>query len=234
MKFIKPSYDEVRSNAMELYGKLQGSGWLPDVNVGVGRGGLFVLRCLQDFYIAAGVKIPYIVPSVERYAGINSVHKIRIKHLGKRDIEGRRVLIVDDVSDQGDSLIKMVDSVKKRGAREVKTATIHFKPWSKLKPDYYVKETDAWIIYPWELYETIRLLVERSSNAPAQEAYEELAEDAHITEDEFLSFCSVALGSSALPDETQLRIRRIRELYEAGRGSRGTVQKSFNPSSANS
>ncbi|MFX1533267.1 MAG: phosphoribosyltransferase, partial [Promethearchaeota archaeon] len=39
-----------------------------------------------------------------------------------------------------------------------KTATIHFKPWSITKPNFFVEETEAWIIYPHELYEALSLI----------------------------------------------------------------------------
>jgi hypoxanthine phosphoribosyltransferase len=214
LRFIKPSYDQVRADAFELYDRLTKSRWMPDVNVGVGRGGLFVLRCLQDFYVAAGVKIPYLVPSVERYDGINSTGRIKIRHLLKRDVANRRVLIVDDVSDQGDSLISLVETAKKKGASEVRTATIHFKPWSKLRPDYFVRETDAWIIYPWEVYESIRLVLEKTIDQPAHEAFTELRQEAGITKDEYRRFCSIAVTSSSISPSLKLRMTEVCKFYD--------------------
>jgi hypothetical protein len=32
------------------------------------------------------------------------------------------------------------------------------KPWTRFKPNYYADETTAWVIFPWELGETIREL----------------------------------------------------------------------------
>jgi len=213
LKFIKPSYDEIRADALLLFNQIQSSGWSPEMNVGVGRGGLFVLRCLQDFYAAGGVKIPYVVPAVERYDGIASTSTIRIRRLSRGDVEGRRVLVVDDVSDQGDSLLALVDLLRRDGAADVRTATVHFKPWSKLRPDFFVVETDSWIIYPWELYESIRLIFEKGAQETPEEAFRELAQDAMITKPEYLAFCGLATHSGKLSEETLERTRAVYRLY---------------------
>jgi len=48
-----------------------------------------------------------------------------------------------------------------KGATEVKIATLYYKPWSILAPDYYERKTSSWIIFPWERKETVRKVVER-------------------------------------------------------------------------
>jgi len=213
LKFIRPSYDEIRDDSLTLFNSIRSSGWSPDVNVGVGRGGLFVLRCLQDFYAAGGVKIPYVVPAVERYGGIRSAGSVRIRRLSRGDVARKKVLVVDDVSDQGDSLKALVDLIERDGAAEIKTATIHYKPWSKLKPDYFVVRTDSWIIYPWELYESIRLILEMERLGSPEESYRVLAEEARITRKEYLNFCSLATLSGKLSKETLRRAKAVCDLY---------------------
>jgi len=51
--------------------------------------------------------------------------------------------------------------LKEKGATEVKIATIYYKPWSVVIPDYYEKETRSWIIFPWERKETIKNVIKR-------------------------------------------------------------------------
>jgi hypoxanthine phosphoribosyltransferase len=66
---------------------------------------------------------------------------------------------VDDVADRGDSLMLAKKHVQDNGAAEIKVATLHYKPWSKLVPDYYAREYKSWIVYPWEVTETIRKII---------------------------------------------------------------------------
>ncbi|NAY82528.1 MAG: phosphoribosyltransferase [Thaumarchaeota archaeon] len=188
MHYIKPSYEELRNLAFTLYTKIRESNYLPDVNVGIGRGGLFVLRSLQDFFIAGKVKIPYLVIAVERYVGVNRTSSIKVKYLNSRVIKGKRVLLIDDVADQGISLKVSKEECIKKGAKDVKTATLHLKPSSQFVPDFYAIVTDAWIIYPWELYETIRQIIEANIDKDPREVYWELTSKANVLPDELEKF----------------------------------------------
>jgi len=81
--------------------------------------------------------------------------------LALSDLSGKRVLLVDDVADEGLTLEAVVkQEITPRKPLEVKVATLHMKPWCKFKPDYYVQVTDAWIIYPWERREVARQVAE--------------------------------------------------------------------------
>jgi len=188
MHYIKPSYEELRNLAFTLYTKIRETGYLPDINVGIGRGGLFVLRSLQDFFIAGNVKIPYLVIAVERYVGVNRTASIKVKYLNSRAVKRKKVLLIDDVADQGISLKVSKEECIRKGAKEVKTATLHLKPSSQFVPDFYAMVTDAWIIYPWELYETIREIIEANADKDPKEIYWELTSKANVLPDELDRF----------------------------------------------
>ena len=70
----------------------------------------------------------------------------------------RRVLIVDDVWDSGRTIIAVRDRVLAAGGQP-DTAVLHYKPehskYATIRPDYYVDETDAWIVYPWDVGESV-------------------------------------------------------------------------------
>lgn len=80
-------------------------------------------------------------------------------------IRNKNVLLVDDVSDTGESLLEIKKYLQSKDPRSLTVATIHIKPWSKFVPDYYVESTDAWIIYPWELYESIKSLLAKNDRS---------------------------------------------------------------------
>ena len=67
------------------------------------------------------------------------------------------LLIVDDVHDTGVSIDKIISDLStacKKNTPEIRVATPYYKP-SKNKtsrvPDYYLHETDKWLVFPHEL-----------------------------------------------------------------------------------
>jgi hypoxanthine phosphoribosyltransferase len=68
----------------------------------------------------------------------------------------RRVLIVDDVWDSGKTIMAVSERVRDAGGYP-ETAVLHYKPahnaYAGTRPDFYVDETDAWIVYPWDVGE---------------------------------------------------------------------------------
>ena len=68
----------------------------------------------------------------------------------------RKVLIVDDVWDSGRTIMAVRERVLDAGGYP-ETAVLHYKPahnaYPSTRPDYYVDETDAWIVYPWDVGE---------------------------------------------------------------------------------
>ncbi|WP_419690075.1 phosphoribosyltransferase [Burkholderia theae] len=87
---------------------------------------------------AAKVGVAYEAEKAEIRVPLNDVSLI-----------GKRVLVVDDVLDSGETAALVLDEVRRRGAAVVKLATLQIKTYSRFKPDYFVEETTNWIFYPW-------------------------------------------------------------------------------------
>jgi len=153
MRFEKPSWNKIDRMCEELAKKIKKSGFEPDLIVGIARGGWVPARILSD--ILNNKSIASI--GVVFYKGIGTTaRKPELTHKLPVNIKGKRILMVDDVADTGESLV--FAKKKLTGAKEVKVATLHMKPWSKFKPDFYINTTDAWLVYPWERRETLRKL----------------------------------------------------------------------------
>ena len=145
-----PNWDEIYNICLNLAFMIIDSKFKPDLIAGVARGGWIPARLLSDFLDnpnVANVK-------VEFYIGI---YKTKEKPVITQDIQvpvrGKKVLLVDDVADTGKSLKLVKDRLLELGASEVKVACMYYKPWSILKPDFYVRETEAWVIFPHEIKE---------------------------------------------------------------------------------
>ena len=74
-------------------------------------------------------------------------------------LEGKRVLIVDDVWRGGRTITTVKARVEAAGGKP-DLAVLHFKPtqslFAKLRPDFYSAITDEHIIYPWEIDRDIK------------------------------------------------------------------------------
>ena len=64
----------------------------------------------------------------------------------------KRILIVDDIWDSGKTAVAVKSKVTGAGGR-AQVAVIDYKPQNNRfeeVPDFFARETDAWIVYPWE------------------------------------------------------------------------------------
>ena len=68
-------------------------------------------------------------------------------------VNGRRILVVDDVWDTGSTIMAVRERLRQAGAK-VDCCVLHYKPsHSKFPgdgPDFYAEETAGWIVYPWD------------------------------------------------------------------------------------
>ncbi len=137
---------------LNLYGKICSSEFKPDFIVGVMRGGLIPARILSDL-----LENPNLTTiRTECYSSFGVKQEPMLTRPLLETVNERAVLIVDDIADTGRSLRLIVKHVTQQNASEIKTATLFYKPWSIIKPDYFEEETRHWVVFPWDIKETIR------------------------------------------------------------------------------
>ncbi|MHA1952757.1 MAG: phosphoribosyltransferase [Candidatus Heimdallarchaeaceae archaeon] len=149
------SWDQSYQMTFYLFEKITDDEFFPDVIVGIARGGWIPARLLADFYgnrRTANIKIEF-YDNTSRA----SDEPIITQEISE-NVEGKIVLVVDDVADSGKSLIAAVEHVKNMNPKEIRTATLYYKKHSILKPDYYIRETQSWVVYPWEYGEFVAYL----------------------------------------------------------------------------
>ncbi len=151
LRFLHLTWDDVQSLTEEVARKVRASGFSPEVIVAVSRGGFDPARILCDQLDVRRLACV----QVESYDGMNRTKEPVVVIPVNADLREKRVIVVDDVSDSGASLLKARDHTLSKGASESRTATLHVKPWSKFRPDYFAGSADAWVVYPWELRETL-------------------------------------------------------------------------------
>ena len=162
LEFLFLSWDDVQRLSEKVSDLITDSGYKPDLMIAISRGGFDPARIMSDqlnIRKLASLQIIY-------YTGLNSrKEEPEVLFPLNAQVEGLKVLVVDDVSDSGNSLIVVKKYVEEKGASEVKLATLHHKPWSKLIPDFYAEKVDKWIIYPWEPRESVIELTQMLSAA---------------------------------------------------------------------
>jgi hypoxanthine phosphoribosyltransferase len=158
LEFEVPTWNQIYNMLLSLADKIRKNGFEPDVIVGVSRGGWPPARVLSDLMDnpnLASVRAEFYLGVAETKGEPTLTQPVSM------NVAGKRVLVVDEIADTGKSLKLVKEHIFERGAREVKIATVYYKPWSIIMPDYYEKETSCWVVFPWEIKETVRKIVEK-------------------------------------------------------------------------
>ncbi|THE66724.1 phosphoribosyltransferase [Salinadaptatus halalkaliphilus] len=143
----------------------------PDVVVALARGGWFAGRCLCDFLgldDLTSLKMEHYVGTAET-SGEPTVRY----PMPEGSVEGKDVLIIDDIADTGGSIERAHEYVTNRDADEVRTATLQLLGTSEFEPDY-VGESLAewtWVVYPWNFIEDMIDLLSSAMARADQEAF---------------------------------------------------------------
>lgn len=131
----------------ELAQQIVDSGYEPEIIIAVARGGLLPAGALS---YSMGVKLSDAI-NVEFYTDVHETlpDPVLLEPLLDVDsIDGRRLLVVDDVADSGRTLHLVLELLDRHGA-EVRSAVLYAKSASVISPDYVWKRTDEWIVFPW-------------------------------------------------------------------------------------
>ena len=133
--------------ARELAQQVLDSGFQPDLMLSITRGGMMPAGAMS---YAMGIKNLHII-NVEFYTGVDT--RLPLPVLlppvpAAVHLSDKRVLVVDDVADTGETL-RMVRDFCAGHVAETRTAVLYEKPQSVVKCDYVWKRTSEWISFPW-------------------------------------------------------------------------------------
>lgn len=158
--FLTPQ--DLMDSSIQMAEKIFDSGFRPDFIVAIWRGGTPVGIVVQELFEYFGISTDHIAIRTSYYTGLNEtarevkVHGLEylIKHINAND----SLLIVDDVFDSGNSIKAALDKIRAEARlntpHDIRIATPYFKPnknKTDLRPDYFVHETDEWLVFPHEL-----------------------------------------------------------------------------------
>ncbi|MDA4128337.1 MAG: phosphoribosyltransferase [Thaumarchaeota archaeon] len=136
----------------DLTEAIKSSGQEFDLVIGIARGGIPVAMVIAD---QLGVSVDII--NVKSYIGIAKRNKPKIISTLTENVKGKKVLVVDDLVDEGDTMETVLSFLKKARPAKLMTAVLFKKPWSRFDPDFCLKVVDKWVVFPWEHGEVGRI-----------------------------------------------------------------------------
>lgn len=174
------SADSLLRDSIELGLKVVRSGFRPTFLVGIWRGGAPIGIAVQEILEYNGIECDHVSIRTSSYTGIDQqsrtvrVHAVDylVSSLNAED----QLLLIDDVFDSGRSLEAVIAELRRRCRRntpeQIRVATVYYKPArnrSDLIPDFYVRSTDQWLVFPHEVNGLTR--EEILANKPVDESF---------------------------------------------------------------
>ena len=119
MDYLILSWRDVYNLTLQLSERIVSSGFVPDIIVGIARGGWIPARILSDVLYTTSLENI----RIEYYTDVGVRGKSpRITQPLSGSLKGKSILLVDEVADTGDSLHHAIAHVKSLGVDEQRSA----------------------------------------------------------------------------------------------------------------
>ena len=160
-KCVVTNWDYIYNLCRDVSNDVKNSGYKPDMIIALARGGWFAGRVLCDFLGLDDLTSL----KIEHYTGTAVAgEEPLIKYpLADATVTGKKVLIVDDITDTGKSIVHAKNYVLKQDPKEVRTAALQYLYTSEVEPDYCGEKLEdwAWVVYPWNFMEDMMDIISR-------------------------------------------------------------------------
>jgi hypoxanthine phosphoribosyltransferase len=158
--------NDLLRDSFQLAAKIYEAGFEPDFLVGLWRGGSAVGIAVQEGLEYFGTKTDHIAirTSYSGAAGYSqmvskgdSIRVHGLQYLLENLCAHHSLLIIDDVYSTGSSVNAVIQQLANKTRRnlpqDIRIGTVWYRPSEKTLrvPDYYVYESDDWLILPYEL-----------------------------------------------------------------------------------
>ncbi len=158
--FISPQ--DLLDDAYELAARVIESGFHPDCIIALWRGGTPVGVAVQELFEYCGIAVDHIAIRTSLYSGVDQrqrqVKVHNLDYIFNNFSTDNKLLIVDDVFDTGLTIKAVLAEIRNNLGTgqhgDIRVAMPWFKPGrnqTDLTPDYYLHETDDWLVFPHEL-----------------------------------------------------------------------------------
>ena len=150
------SADQQCRDSFALARNIWDTGYRPDLLIGLWRGGTPIAVAVHEFFVYKGHACANLPVKCSSYEGMSRTDNLKIdlpENFRSYLTPGKKILVVDDVFDSGKTAAGLKQFLLDSGC-EPKIATLFFKPknnQTSIVPDFYLKSTDEWIVFPHEL-----------------------------------------------------------------------------------
>ncbi|HIP62821.1 MAG TPA: phosphoribosyltransferase [Archaeoglobus profundus] len=157
MKCIVTNWDYMDNLCRRVAKQIMDDKFEPDLIIALAKGGWFAGKVLCDIL---GLE-DLISLRIEHYKGIQEKDVIIKQTIPKESVNGKNVLIVDDIANTGMSIRKAKEYIESLNVNEARTATLLLLGSSKFIPDYFGEciEEQVWVIFPWNFVEDMISLI---------------------------------------------------------------------------
>jgi xanthine phosphoribosyltransferase len=159
-------YESFLADVQTLALQLEADEWKPDFLVGIGRGGL-----VPAAYLSHRLDISML--SVDHSSGEPGFGGELLVKLAAKIMDGRRILIVDDINDSGTTIACIREQIAARGANEdqLRVAVLINNSRSRAKAEYEASRIDRdldkrWFVFPWEALGRPETLIVEALSVP--------------------------------------------------------------------
>jgi len=151
------SYNQIHKTIKSLSEKIKASDFTPDIIVAIGTGGFIPARMLKTF-----MPLPILTVGLSYYDVNNqpkdSIEKIQWIDEVEQKLEGKKILLVDEVDDSRYTLEYCLRELLAHNPAQMGVAVLHNKLKEKrgIIPDeiehYFQGQDleDQWVCYPWD------------------------------------------------------------------------------------
>lgn len=159
-------YEDFLAKVRVLSNKIVDSQWMPDLVIGVGRGGL-----VPGVYVSHQLGIPML--SIDHSAKIPGFADELLAKVAGMSGEGKKLLFIDDINDSGGTIDYIRARLDEGGCKRETTrfAVVINNTRSQATVDIWADTIDRaedkrWFVFPWEAVATRDAIAEEAVSVP--------------------------------------------------------------------
>jgi hypoxanthine phosphoribosyltransferase len=160
------THERFLADVQALAHAIASDGWVPDMLVGIGRGGL-----VPTVYLSHRLNVPML--SIDYSSASAGDTPTLLRTVATKSAGGGHILIIDDINDSGGTISRLRGVLADMGADAayLRFAVLLDNIGSYAKVDYWAdmidRKTDKrWFVFPWEALATQQAIMDEATSVP--------------------------------------------------------------------